>query len=148
MKTFVYPFGPPGCDADDGKPVLPIVLCNPANGFEFETWGLIDTGADSSVVPENIAKILYHDIRNAKAEREVNFGLGGAVAVFMHSFDIHVRATDKKGKITSKIAAKMTNKKIAVAPKLHTVILGESDFLKNFILTIDYPNRVFSLTIP
>jgi hypothetical protein len=33
-------------------------------------------------------------------------------------------------------------------PNLYIPLLGVKSFLSNFILTIDYPNKVFSLTIP
>jgi hypothetical protein len=33
-------------------------------------------------------------------------------------------------------------------PNLHIPLLGVKSFLSNFILTVDYPNKVFSLTIP
>jgi len=33
-------------------------------------------------------------------------------------------------------------------PNLNIPLLGVKSFLSNFILTVDYPNRVFSLMLP
>jgi predicted aspartyl protease len=48
------------------SPILPIRIINPHNGFDYLTWGLIDTGAANSAIPEHIAKTLGHDIRSVK----------------------------------------------------------------------------------
>ncbi len=95
MAVFTYPF------RLRGQPELPIVVTNPHNGFDDIVWGLIDTGAEASVIPKSLAKQLYHDIENPQVKREVNFGLGGEVVVFMHSFNIEVLVGEKTGKVTS-----------------------------------------------
>ena len=48
------------------KPGLPVILTNPANGFSLDTWALIDTGADSTVIPEFIAKKLRKYVLDAQ----------------------------------------------------------------------------------
>ncbi len=51
------------------KPGLPVILTNPANDFSYGTWALIDTGADNTVIPEFIAKKLYHDPKSLFQEK-------------------------------------------------------------------------------
>lgn len=127
------------------KPVIPIIVYNPRNNFDFKTWALIDTGADTTVIPEHIAKAVYHDIRNPKVKRDRSFGIGGDIEVYMHTFSIDILYSDPTGNVNdSKVAIKISKRKFAVAPNLHIVILGE-DFLKNYVLTINYPRRIFSI---
>jgi hypothetical protein len=130
------------------KPVVPVIIYNPANDFEFLTWALIDTGADTTAIPEHVAKALYHDIRNHQVKRDHSFGIGGGVEVYMHTFAVDILFSDPDGTINqSKAAIKIPKRKIAVVPDLHITILGE-DFLEDYVLTIDYPGQKFSVKKP
>ncbi len=40
------------------RPLLPIKIINPHTGKGFNTWGLIDSGADESAIPAINAKVL------------------------------------------------------------------------------------------
>ncbi|KKK58913.1 hypothetical protein LCGC14_3039660, partial [marine sediment metagenome] len=44
-----------------------------------------------------------------------------------------------------KIVYTIQTREIPFLPKLPTVLLGANGFLMNFILTIDYPNKLFSI---
>jgi len=85
MPISNYPFRMPDGFSSKGtrlwaaKPIVPIILYNPHNDFNYSTWAIVDTGADTSVIPEHIAKSLYHDIRHPKVKRDISFGIGGAV---------------------------------------------------------------------
>ncbi len=48
----------------------------------------------------------------------------------------------------NKVAVTMLTKKYHVISGLDIVILGEDDFLKDYILTVDYPNKQFSIKLP
>jgi hypothetical protein len=148
MPIFNYPFRiPPGYSV--AKPVVPVIIVNPENGFDYSTWALIDTGADTTVIPEDIAKTLYHDVRNPRAKRDKTFGIGGEVDVYMHTFSIKILFSDPAGKIDhNRVAIKIPKRTFAVVPNLHIVILGEQDFLKNYVLTINYPRQIFSIKKP
>jgi len=146
MPIVDYPF----LDLDGSpKPVLPVVLTNPANDFCYQTWGLIDTGADSTAIPDFIAKALYHDIENQAVIRRPCFGIGGEVTTYDHTFRLQVLSIDKDGKILDgKPAIRINSRLFSVVKGLRTMILGESDFLAKYVLSINYPKKKFSLKLP
>ena len=131
------------------KPAIPVILTNPDNGFEYSTWALIDTGADATAIPEYIAKQVYHNVRHQSVKKDVHWGIGGTANVYYHTFRINVLKSDKKGNVDSQQTAIRINKRLfAVIPDLHIMVLGEDDFLKNYILTINYPRKIFSIRRP
>lgn len=131
------------------KPALPVILTNPANGLSFGTWALIDTGADSTVIPEFIAKKLYHDIAHKSVQRDTCLGVSGAVTTYFHTFRLKVLGLNRKGDVLcNKTAIKRNKRQYAVIRGLHLMVIGEDDFLKRYILTINYPKKMFSLRLP
>lgn len=129
------------------KPALPVKLINPANGFEHTTWALIDTGADYTVIPEFIAKQLYHDIKHHNVKRDMFTGIGGNAVVYYHTFHINILKSSKKGKVYRKSIIELQGT-FAVVQDLFTMVLGEKDFLSKYILIIDYPKKTFSVRKP
>jgi hypothetical protein len=138
---FVYVQGSP-------KPALPVILQNPANGFEQLTWALIDTGADYTVIPEFIAKDLYHDITHASVKKSDCTGVGGIAITYQHTFRLRILESVGKGNISNKTVIQIRKRLFAVVQGLNTMVLGENDFLKKYILTIDYTKKLFSVRSP
>jgi hypothetical protein len=130
------------------KPALFVKLINPANGFEHTTWALIDTGADYTVIPEYIAQKLYHDVRNKKVKTTWCTGIGGNATAYHHTFSLRFFKSDAKGNISKKVAIRINKRLFAVVENLHTMVLGTGDFLKDYVLTIDYSKKVFSVRRP
>jgi hypothetical protein len=131
------------------KPALPVVLINPDNGFDYFTWAIIDTGADTTVIPEFIAKSLYHDVKHHTVKRDMHWGIGGEVVAYYHTFRINVLGLDPKGNVDNeKTAVKISRRPFAVIQNLHIMVLGENDFLKKYVLTINYPKKIFSVREP
>jgi len=128
------------------KPFLPIVITNPDNGFTFLTWAVIDTGADTSAIPEFIGKKLGHSITAVKAE--THSGIGGDAKAYYHRAQIEVLAIDSQGNVIDDNVLITVKRKIAIIPELRVTILGENDFLKHYLLTVDYPKQIFSLNKP
>jgi hypothetical protein len=125
-------------------PLLPIRLTNPANDFVYDTWGLIDTGADGICIPGHISRALYHDNDGVKAS--AGTGAGGIFLTYPHTFKIEFFGMDEKGDIdTNDIVHIIDDRLFEVAPDLHLVIIGVDNFLENFKLTIDYPNKTLSV---
>jgi predicted aspartyl protease len=116
---------------DFPRPWLPIVIINPHTHKQIKVLGLIDTGADECALPASYASILGHDLQSGK-QREINTGNGKTVA-YSHTITI------KTDSIT------IENILIDFMPNLYVPLLGAKSFLSNFILTIDYPNLIFSL---
>jgi predicted aspartyl protease len=146
MPITNYPFVRQG-----GKPraSLPIILENPENGLRFQTWALIDTGADHIVVPSVIAELLGHNIHHKKVKKSVCQGAGGRAQTFYHSFRMFVLQIDNKGIIApNKAAIKIPKREFAVIQNLPIMLLGVRDFLEKYVLTIDYPQKTFSVKSP
>jgi len=93
--------------------------------------GLIDTGADECALPARYAAILGHNLE-AGTVKEINTGNGTTIA-YSHTVKIEIEGFTVQDTL------------IDFMPNLHTVLLGTKSFLSNFILTVDYPRRVFSL---
>jgi len=131
------------------KPALPVKLINPANGFDHFTWALIDTGADSTVIPEFIAKKLYHDIKHRQVKTDICFGISRPATTYYHTFRLRVLGLNQKKEVLyNKVPIKINSRLFSVISGLHTMVLGEDDFLKRYILKINYPKKTLSLRLP
>jgi hypothetical protein len=147
MPIVEYPF----VDIDGNgkpKPALPVKLINPANGFDRTTWALIDTGADNIIIPGYIARYLYHDIRHKSVKTTDCSGIGGDTTAYYHTFQLNFLGCDKKGKVSDNAVIRINPRQFAVVDEFNTMVLGEDDFLKKYILTINYPRKTFSLRLP
>lgn len=130
------------------RPALPVNLINPHNGFEYLTWALIDTGADATVIPGFVARQVYHNVRHRNVEAGIHWGIGGTVTAYYHTFRLNILGVDRKRRVLQRTAIRMNKRLFAVIPDLHTMILGEADFLKKYVLTINYPKKIFSVRKP
>ncbi len=93
-----YPFTRQGKIASL-SPVLPINVINPDNGFNYLTYGLIDTGACSTTIPDYGAKSLGHNVHLGPIER--GFGAGGDLNIYMHTCKIEIFKMDSGGTLRS-----------------------------------------------
>lgn len=127
------------------KPALPVRLINPANGFYHTTWALVDTGADNTVIPGYIAQKLYHNVKHKSVKTNFCSGIGGDVTTYYHTFRLNFLESDPKGNVSEKTVIRINQRLFAVVEDLHTMILGENDFLKSYTLIINYPRKIFSV---
>ena len=143
MPIVDYPFQAQGTFSEP-KPILPIKITNPHNDFVFFSWGLIDTGADSTAIPGWIAKKLGHDIKSGKLSDCI--AGGGLIRIYEHTCCIDILSMDKNGRVDdNNMAITIPDGRIGVLEHLPFVLLGVNDFLRNYVLTIDYPKQVFSI---
>ncbi len=111
---------------------LDVTYLNPHSGKHVKAKALIDTGADVCLLPSDFAMILGHDLT---AGHEISLGgIDGAAKAYKHTVKIEI-----PGFSTEEIL-------VCFKDKVHMPILGVQTFLRHFVLTIDYPNGVFSLT--
>jgi len=110
---------------------LAVTIINPHTKRRVKVLGLIDTGADECALPARYAAILGHNLE-AGTVKEINTGNGTTIA-YSHTVKIEIEDFTVQDTL------------IDFMPNLHTVLLGTKSFLSNFILTVDYPRRVFSL---
>lgn len=131
----------PGCIP---KPILPIIVKNPHNNTHLETLGLIDTGADSTIIPKHMAEFLGHNTEKGLMH-ECQTG-GGAASYYEHTFTIDIVAIDQKAMVDyDNVVMTISEKCFGVLPELKIVLLGVNDFLSQYVLTINYPKEIFSL---
>ena len=116
---------------DIPRPWLVVTIINPHAGKKLRVLGLIDTGADECALPARYAALLGHNLE-AGFVKEINTGNGITIA-YSHTVNI------KTDEFTSQDVL------IDFMPNLHTPLLGTKSFLNNFVLTVDYPQKLFSL---
>ena len=125
------------------RPFVPILLFNPDTNQRFRTDALIDTGADACSFPKYLADITGHKLKGTDVDSSVTSGIGGIeIKTWKHTFLIGL--LDPSGNSI----LKWTNKQLIDcfdhnnAPPL----LGAKNFLKDFIIEIDYPKKEIKLT--
>lgn len=134
MPVHNYPFSVirPG---DMPRPYLPVTIINPATNMQIRVYALIDTtGADECALPASFAPILGHNLQ-AGQPKKISTGNGITIA-YSH--------------ITRILVEEFSTQDVLVdfMPNLNIPLLGARSFLSNFVLTVDYPNKVFSLQLP
>jgi len=116
------------------RPYLPITIVNPDNDRQIKVYALIDTGADESAFPASFAPLLGHQLQFGKAKK-ISTGNGITTAYS------HVSRIVIEGFSTQDVL-------VDFMPNLNIPLIGVRSFLINFILTVDYPNKIFSLLLP
>jgi len=96
-------------------------------------FALIDTGADECAFPASFASLLGHNLQTGQ-QRKISTGNGITIA-YSHTTRIEI-----EGFATQEAL-------IDFMPNLNIPLLGVRSFLSNFILTVDYPNKTFSLNL-
>ncbi len=132
MPVHNYPFSviKPG---DIARPYLPITIINPYSDKRLKVYALIDTGADECAFPASLAPIIGHNLQSGH-QKKISTGNGITVAYG------HLTRIEIEGFSTQDV-------QVDFMPNLYIPLLGVRSFLSNFFLTIDYPNKVFSLLL-
>lgn len=119
---------------DIARPYLPVTIINPDSNKQIKVYALIDTGADECAFPASFAPLLGHNLL-AGQPRKISTGNGVTIAY---------------GHITRIIIEEFSTQDVLIdfMPNLCFPLLGVRSFLGNFILTVNYPNKVFSLLLP
>lgn len=119
---------------DIARPYLPVTIINPDTNKQVSVYALIDTGADECAFPASFAPIIGHNLQDGQPKK-VSTGNGITIAY---------------GHTTRIVIEEFSTQDVLVdfMPNLNIPLLGVRSFLSNFILTVDYPNKVFSLLLP
>jgi predicted aspartyl protease len=107
---------------------------NPGVNKEVRVYAPIDTGADECAFPASFASLLGHNLQEGQLKR-ISTGNGITIA-YSHTTRIIVESFSTQDVL------------VDFMPNLNIPLLGVKSFLSNFILTVDYPNRAFSLMLP
>jgi predicted aspartyl protease len=119
---------------DAPRPYLPVTIVNPITKKRLSVFALIDTGADECAFPASFAPLLGHDLQ-AGQQKKISTGNGTTIAYG------HTSRLEISGFETQEVV-------VDFMPNLFIPLLGVRSFLTNFVLTVDYPKRTFSLSLP
>jgi predicted aspartyl protease len=116
-----------------GKPLIPIIVSNPVTGQELPAIALIDTGADSCMLPGFIATKIGLDLKTGQRFDGLAAG-GNKLISWAHQAQISlVHPTNKTLKILTMPACA-----IHFCEENGMPLLGANNFLRNFNVTILY----------
>jgi hypothetical protein len=116
------------------------MIINPHTGKFIRTNGLVDTGASECAIPAVFSNMLGHNF-NAGILKHNSTG-NGMAECYGHTSTIIIYHPQQPN---NKILYTINNVIIDCMPNLPVVLLGVNGFLSNFILSIDYPKRIFSI---
>jgi len=114
------------------SPSIPISLEGKNN---FDTLGLLDSGADISAIPKDVAEILGLDLKGKKSSA---FGIGGKV----NAIDTKMRLIIQKGHEKYNFLVPV---KVILDDYAFGVILGRVGFFDKFIISFDQLKEKVSL---
>jgi len=129
------------CSGGIFRPMLPVRIINPHSGKSQQTYGIIDTGADECAIPASFAPLLGHDLLSGTT-KQINTG-NGATEAYRHTTKFELFHPS-----SNELLYTIEETPIDFMPNLHVVLLGANNFLNRFILTINYPNKTFSIREP
>ncbi len=118
---------------DLSRPYLPITIINPETNKKLKVFALIDTGADECAFPASFAPLLGHNLQSGQ-QKNISTGNGITIA-YGHTTRIGIEGFTTRDVL------------IDFMPNLNIPLLGVRSFLSNFVLTVDYPNKMFSLRL-
>ena len=138
MPRLTYPFirfeYADGHTEPRGHTRLPVQVTNPKTGLSALVWGLVDTGADSSLFPADLAAALGHNLKGHGVRSSVTCGIEqSSVAIYKHTFRMDLLSSD-----TKRVVWSSPHMEIDCAPTNPPVLLGVENFLRHFVLTVDY----------
>jgi predicted aspartyl protease len=119
---------------DIARPYLPVTITNPDTGRQLRVYALVDTGADECAFPASFAPLLGHNLQAGQVKR-ISTG-NGITAAYRHTTRIAIKDFSTQDVL------------VDFMPNLNIPLLGVKSFLSNFILTVDYPGKTFSLSLP
>ena len=128
------------------RPMLWIKVTNPHTKSGLITLAIIDTGADDCAFPADVAVKLGHNLESVPA-KNVNTASGQA-KVYSHTTQIDILETLPNGMRGNRVLYTIPDTPIDFVDGCEAFLLGTKNFLSNFILTVNYPHKVFSLSRP
>ncbi len=121
---------------------LPIRILNPHSEIYQDAWALLDTGADACVIPRNISDAVGHDFDGNGVKSEITCGVSGETSTYKHTFILQLYDGSRKDIIWSSGEILVNCVDTDGLPPL----IGVRNFLKDFEVTINYPEKTITLT--
>lgn len=95
--------------------------------ISFETFALLDSGADISVIPKKLAELLGIDLQG---EKTLAFGIGGRVECVERKIAINIVKGHENYTFSIPV-------KVIIDEYNFPVLLGRQGFFEEFIITLD-----------
>ena len=108
---------------------------------------VVDTGADECAFPASIAVHLGHALRKGLRSKTVRTASGKTLA-FSHTSRVEVLSIRRDGLPGTEVLYTLQETPIDFIQGCESFLLGAGNFLKPFVLEIDYPAEVFSIRRP
>ncbi|MBW8000846.1 MAG: hypothetical protein FVQ80_02335 [Planctomycetes bacterium] len=133
---------------DSFAPYLTCQFVNPDTGDRATDLALVDTGANGCVVSMEFAKHLGHNIKKGRWGHI--WTASDQVTSWKHTFTIHIYAMQTRGSNEifvdkNDIVLTLENIEVDVLECDTPNLLGVRDFLENYTLTANYPQKTFSI---
>jgi len=120
---------------------IPIRITNPATGDACIVFALIDTGADTCVIPKNLSDKLNHNFSAEGVHSTITGGIGGQSKTFKHTFNLEILNSDR-----NKVVYSVGNLLVDCVDENIPPLIGVKDFLQHFEVEIDYPAKTIALS--
>lgn len=117
------------------SPSIPVVLQGKGNKYEF--IALVDSGADISAIPKDVADLLGLDLTGNLEETR---GIGGIVKAVQSKISLEIKRPHESHLINLKVKVILDGN-----DKEMPIILGRSGFFDYFIITFNQKNETISL---
>jgi hypothetical protein len=143
MSRAVYPFTrftyPDGSREHRAYTRLPLRIRNPATRQALVTWGLVDTGADLTILPAEVAVRLGHKLKRGRTS--ITGGIEQTELVtYAHTFEIELLSANLKRTLWS-----TGPREFDCLDSNPPTLIGVEDFLCHFRLQVDYPTQQLEL---
>ena len=112
-------------------PYIKVELKGQNSGFYVETYALLDSGADISVIPKDFAELI--GVRMKGEIMKAN-GLGGEVKVINSKMELKIRGDHRDYVLNIPVQVVLDESKIPV-------ILGRDGFFSYFRIEFDHANQ-------
>ena len=146
MPGAVYPFTrfvfPTGHQDRRAYARLPLSIRNPETGLALVTWGLVDTGADLTLLPAELAVRLGHHLTANGVRTSVTAGIEQKeLTAYAHTFEIQLLSADLK-----RVLWTTGRREFDCLPSNPPLLIGVEDFLDRFRLLVDYRAKYLRLS--
>ncbi len=120
------------------RPLIPVTFY--ANGLEFKSFGLIDSGADYSILPIEIAGILGLNLKGQPQYTLVGAG-GSYFTIYRSPIEVDI-VLEKRGFRKTQL-----HSYVYFSESGTTILLGQNGFLNKLKLTLNGKSREIQITV-
>ena len=131
--TFKYKTIKRSDNTETRTPSIPITLIG--KSIRFNTLSLIDSGADISVIPKDVAELLGLDLNK---EKDSAYGIGGRV----ESIETNINITIEKGHESYNLQMPI---KVILGNYDFPILLGREGFFEEFVISFYQGERKVTL---